>query len=380
MFRAIAGGRRYHGQPAPLRKEPAAMADRRLSFGVRVVAAVACATAIAIVAEPHAAAQASPTRASASAQASPAAQASPGGLRLHGLVEAVEFFNLVTPTGANGQLTIVHILAKGTLVKKGAVIVEFDRQAPLREAIDKQAEWKQFEEDIRKKQAEMKLQDAVDDTSLKTAENDLALAKLETTKNDVLPRIEAEKNTLTLQAAEARLPSLRTSIALKRKAAAAELEILMVKRDRAARVRDRATATADALLVRSPIDGLVVPRTIWKNGGMGEPEEGDDVWPGYAMLDIVSPGAMRVKVKVNQVDVHRLKVGMPARVTLDAYPGRSYPGRLTQIAPIAARGQYSAKVRTFAAVFAIEAQNAEIAPDLSAAVDLLPEEDTRAAR
>ena len=211
-----------------------------------------------------------------------AAQAPPPAvpLRLHGLVEAVEFFNLVTPSGMNGQLTIVHIAPKGTHVKKGDVIVEFDRQQPLREAIDKQAEWKQLEEDIRKKQAELKLQEAVDDTAIKTAENDLALARLETTKNDVLPRIEAEKNTLSLQAAEARLPSLRTSVALKRKAAAAELEILQVKRDRAARVGARARQTADALLVRSPIDGLVVPRTLWKNGSMGEPEEGDDVWPG----------------------------------------------------------------------------------------------------
>src|SRR5215203_1672427 len=127
-----------------------------------------------------------------------AAQAPPPGtpLRLHGLVEAVEFFGVVAPSGRSGQLTIVRIAPKGTMVKKGDLVIEFDRQVPLREAIDKQAEWKQFEEDIRKKRAEITLQDAVDDTALKIAENDLALARLETTKNDVLPRIDAEKNTL----------------------------------------------------------------------------------------------------------------------------------------------------------------------------------------
>jgi HlyD family secretion protein len=311
----------------------------------------------------------------ASGQAPP-----PATLRLHGLVEAVEFFNLFTPSGMNGQLTVIRLAPKGTLLRKGDVIVEFDRQIPLREAIDKQAEWKQLEEDIRKKQAEMRLQNAVDETALKTAENDIALARLENTKNDVLPRIEAEKNALTLQAAEATLPSLRTSIALRRKAADAELEILKLKRDRAARVRDRAQQTADALLVRSPIEGLVVPRAVWKGSGMAEPEEGDELWPGTAMLDIVGPSAMRVRVKVNQVDLHRLHVGMPARVTLDAYPGTSYPARLTQISPIAAPGQYSAKIRAFAAIFAIETQGPELAPDLSAAVDLLPEEGARAAR
>jgi len=310
----------------------------------------------------------------------PPPAAAPGGLRLHGLVEAVEFFNILAPTGSSGQVTIIKLAPKGTLVRKGDVVVEFDRQQPLREALDKQAEWKQFEEDIRKKEAEMRLQAATDETALKTAENDVALARLETEKNDVLPSIEADKNTLSLQAAEARLPSLRTSIALKRKAAEAELDILRVKRDRAARVRDRAQQTADALLVRSPIEGLVVPRAVWKGSGMGEPEEGDNLWPGSAMLDIVGPGAMRVRVKVNQVDLHRLRVGMPARITLDAYPGKSYPGRLTQIAPIAAPGQYSAKIRAFSAVFEIQAQGSEIAPDLSAAVDVTPDEGTRAAR
>jgi HlyD family secretion protein len=303
-------------------------------------------------------------------------------LRLHGLVEAVEFFSVVAPPGRSGQLTIVRIAPKGATVKKGELVIEFDRQLPLREALDKQAEWKQLEEDIRKKQAEITLQDAVDDTALKTAENDLALARLETTKNDVLPRIEAEKNTLNLQAAEARLPSLRTSIGLRRQAAAAELAILELKRDRAARVRDRAMATAEALLVVAPIDGLVVPRTIWKQGGggPGEPEEGDEVWPGIAVLDVVSPHAMRVRVKVNQVDVHRLVVGTPARITLDAYPDRHYTGRLRQVSPIAARGAFSPKVRTFTAIFDVDAQQGEIAPDLSAAVDLLPVEGARAAR
>jgi multidrug resistance efflux pump len=303
-------------------------------------------------------------------------------LRLHGLVEAVDYFGVVAPSGQGGQLTIVRIAPKGASVAKGDLLIEFDRQVPLREAIDKQAEWKQMEEDIRKKQAEIALQEAVDETALKTAENDLALARLETTKNDVLPRIEAEKNTLNFQAAEAKLPSLRKSIALKREAAAAELAILELKRERAARVRDRAVATAEAMLVRAPMDGLVVPRTIWKQSasGPGEPEEGDTVWPGMAILDVVSPRSMCVRVKVNQVDVHRLTVGMPARVTLDAYPERSYRGRLRQVSPIAGRGTYSAKVRTFTAIFDIEERHGELAPDLSAAVDLLPPEGARAAR
>ena len=67
-----------------------------------------------------------------------AAQSPPAApLRLHGLVEAVEFFGVVAPPGRSGQLTIVRIAPKGATVKKGDLVIEFDRQVPLREAIDK---------------------------------------------------------------------------------------------------------------------------------------------------------------------------------------------------------------------------------------------------
>ena len=43
----------------------------------------------------------------------------PAGLRLHGLVEAVEFFSVVAPSGRSGQLTIVRIAPKGATRQEG---------------------------------------------------------------------------------------------------------------------------------------------------------------------------------------------------------------------------------------------------------------------
>ena len=55
---------------------------------------------------------------------SSAAHSDAGDLRLHGLVEAVDFFSVVSPSGANGRLTIVRIAPKGTTVEKGDVVLE----------------------------------------------------------------------------------------------------------------------------------------------------------------------------------------------------------------------------------------------------------------
>ena len=182
----------------------------------------------------------------------------------------------------------------------------------------------------------MRLQAATDDTSIKIGENDLALARLETTKNDVLPRIDAEKNTLALQAAEARLPSLRTSVALKRKAADAELEIL-AREARPGRPRPRSRPghrrRAPRPRRRSTAWWCRARRGRGRHHGRHRGRRRSVARLRHARHR--RPGPMRVKVKVNQVDLHRLQVGMPARVTLDAYPAKSYPARLVQIAPIA---------------------------------------------
>jgi HlyD family secretion protein len=294
-------------------------------------------------------------------------------VRLHGLVEAVEFYSVIAPrlTGQQGtRLTVVRLAAKGTLVRKGDLLVEFDRQTPLRTALDKRAEWMDLEEQIRKKQADQAAQRAQEDTQLKTAEHDVALAKLEVLKNELLPRIEAEKNTLNLEGAEAKFTQLRATTTLKRKAAAADLAILQVRRDRAAVATKHAEHNAERMLIRSPIDGLVVLKAIWKGGQMGEAQEGEEMWPGTAFMDVVGPSAMRVRVKVNQADLAGLRVGLPASVMLDAYPGKRYPAKLTQVAPVGVSSQFSPKVRSFVVLFDVSGVDSQLTPDLSAAVDV----------
>jgi HlyD family secretion protein len=295
-------------------------------------------------------------------------------LRLNGLVEAVQFSAVRAPqiAGAQqgGQMIITTLIPKGARVKQGDLVVEFDRQNQIRTAQDKRAEWLDLEEQIRKKRAEHLAQQAKDETELKAAENAVALSKLDVLKNEVLPRIEAEKNKLTLEANEARHGQLKESFTLKRKAADAEARILEVRRDRAALAMRQAEQNAERMAIRSPIDGLIVYRNVWRGGQPGDPQEGLEVWPGFTLLDVVGDSAMRVRVKVNQADVDLLRAGQQASVQLDAYPGKKYQARLDQLAPIGITGTFSPKVRTFTATFTIDGTDAVLMPDLSAAVDV----------
>ena len=296
-------------------------------------------------------------------------------LRLHGTVEARNALAVVVPRIMGqqnqnvGALVVTRLVANGTRVKAGDLLVEFDRQTQLNLALEKKAEFRDLSEQVRKKLAEHTEQRAKDDTALKTAENALALAWLEVDKNPMLPKIEAEKNLLLREAAEAELSQLRRTYQLKLTAARAEVQTLEVRRDRARRAWEHAEANADRLLITSPIDGLAVLRTIWKNGRVGEPQEGEEVRTGLGLMDVVAEGEMRVRVKLNQSDLPGMAVGLPADITLDAYPARRYTGRLERLAPVATPGM-SDKVRTLVAQFSVEGGDGTLTPDLSAAVDV----------
>lgn len=294
-------------------------------------------------------------------------------IRLNGLVEAVHFSTVMAPSlaGQSGsQLVITQLAKKGARVKKGDLLVEFDREMQLRNATDRRAEWMDLDEQIRKRRADQDAQRAKDDTELKAAENAVALAKLEMLKNEMLPRIDAEKNQLTLEGAEAKLRQLQRTFDLKRQAALTDIRILDVQRERAHQAMTRAESNAQRMAIQSPIDGLVVLRTSWRSGTMADVEEGQEMWPGSGVLDVVGPGVMRVRAKVNQADLPWLRVGQTATVRLDAYPDREFAARLEQLSPIGTSSGLSNAVRTFVALFTVPQSDELLAPDLSAAVDV----------
>jgi len=294
-------------------------------------------------------------------------------LRLKGTTEAVQSRTILAPVLEGQQvntLTLVHLVPAGTRVKQGDPIADFDRQAQTRDYFDKQAEYRKLEDQVVQEQAKEAAARAKDETELKSAEDALSKAELEVQKAEIVSKIDAEKNQETLDESKATYDQLRQTFDLKRKAARAGIRILEIQRDRTKQTMDHAQANANLMQVRAPIDGVVVLNTIWKQGTMGEVQEGDQVEPGMPFMQVVNPASMQVRVMVNQQDFPSLKIGQTAKVRLDAYPELVFPAKVEQLAPIGENGSFSNKLRVFAVVVSIEGNHPKLMPDLSAAVDV----------
>lgn len=298
-------------------------------------------------------------------------------LRLHGVIEPVNSHPVAAPrlTGAApgsapGQLVVVQLARAGTFVRRGDLLVELDRSAQLKAARDREAEYRDVLAQIDKKRAEQTMAAADRSRDLSLGENAVSRAELDVLGNDMLAAINAEKNVQALEEARASLAALRKTVALQERAASADLRILEIQRERAAAAWQHATRNAEKMRIVSPLDGLVVFKTVWKNGTMAEIQEGEEVRQGVPILDVVDPSAMRVRALVNQADVARLSPGQTARITLDSLPTRTFEGRLSHLSPVATTSALSTRVRTFLAVFAIDGTDEHLLPDLAAAIDV----------
>jgi HlyD family secretion protein len=305
---------------------------------------------------------------------SPVAEAgSSGALRLRGTTEAVQTRAILAPLLAGQQvktLTITKLAQGGKRVKRGDLLVEFDRQEQLRDFIDKQADYGKLVDQVLEEQAKENAARAKDETEMKQAEDNLSTAELEMQKVEIVSRIDAEKAQERLDEAKATLRQLRETFDLKRNAARAAIRILEIQRDRTRETMLHAQANADLMQINSPIDGVVVLNTIWKQGKIGEVQEGDQIRPGVPFMQVVDPSRMEVRAAVNQEDFLGLRVGQTAQIRLDAYPQLTFAGKLEEMAPIGRNGDFSSKLRTFAVVFSISGSDAKLMPDLSAAVDV----------
>jgi HlyD family secretion protein len=110
----------------------------------------------------------------------------------------------------------------------------------------------------------------------------------------------------------------------RRDGAAAELEAAEAGVARARASVRLAREELDHLVVRAPFDGVVTQRYV---------EVGESVIPGQPVLEVMSPDSLYVSAPIDEIDIGRIREGLPARISLDPYPGRSWPGRVTRVAP-----------------------------------------------
>ncbi|MEO8033904.1 MAG: efflux RND transporter periplasmic adaptor subunit [Acidobacteriota bacterium] len=120
--------------------------------------------------------------------------------------------------------------------------------------------------------------------------------------------------------------------------------------------------------VTAPMSGIVLTKNV---------EIGETVTSGVSsfnagtvMFSVADTAKMIVKAGVNEVDIGKIHVSMPVKVTLDAYPKVSFAGRIDRIAPAV---RLDDKVRVFDVEIRLDAQGRELRSGMTANIEVVGE-------
>ena len=302
-------------------------------------------------------------------------------LRLTGVTVAGRFSMLLTPMmpgsrSAYGSSVFQQILMStakpGSLVKKGEQVAEFDRLYMLMRLDDYKANVVQHQANLRSLNAmlDVRRQNYEQQTLRYRGARDKAA--LDTKKAPALSAITVENNQLNLQQYDAQLKEIiaeeKYFIASEKAAIRrSELDLQVSQLE-----YQRAERNADAMIVKAPIDGLVVMQTIRRGSDTGEVQAGDQLYPGQPYMQIVDPSSMCVDAAINQVDIETLRVGAPAVVSVDAYPGLELPAHVVSIGAFAnTKGWRANYVKDVPVRLALEKTDERVIPNFSVAADVV---------
>jgi Cu(I)/Ag(I) efflux system membrane fusion protein len=113
-----------------------------------------------------------------------------------------------------------------------------------------------------------------------------------------------------------------------------------------------------ALKVLSPVSGMVVEK-------MGDSLEGMKVVPGMNVYKIADLTSLWADIQVFENQVQHLALGQTARITLDAFPGRRWTGKIIYINP-----KVDPKTRTLEASVEIANPDLKLRPQMYADVEI----------
>jgi multidrug efflux pump subunit AcrA (membrane-fusion protein) len=297
-------------------------------------------------------------------------------LRLTGVVEAIHSSKVTVPQiiGQGGRLTLTKLVANGTRVEKGDVIAQFDPAQQIEASFTARGKYEDLGHQVEQKITQNRADAEKRRSDLTQAQADLRKAQLELEKGPVLSDLDRQRNEQRAELARQHVESLTTTNALHDRSDAAALRILELQRERQKVALDRTQTNMERLTLRAPLPGLIAHQTVYRGNTEGHAQVGDQLWYGYALVNIFDPSEMQVRSMVPETDRAALTGATRVVVRVDAYPDLALKGHFESASPMAASALGS-PIKTFTAVFRLDDRDPRLMPDLSAAVVIEPAKD-----
>lgn len=292
------------------------------------------------------------------------------GMLLTGELDAPRGAIIVVPPLPQWNTTVKWLAPDGADVKAGERIVELDNTQFTTEIDSKRQAVAQAQQELQQKEAEWHADLLQKQLDLDKRRSELDKAELDAAvPREILPSREYETRQMKLRRAIVQSVKAGDVLQSQRKGVAADRANLLLKLDRAQRELAKAGDAIRALILTTPREGIVVVRDLpWENRKV---QAGDGVFVGLPLVLIPDLSSLQVTAFLSDVDDGRITPGMPAVVTLDAYPSVRLGARIDRISAVAQEVNRNSLRRLFRVAVKLDHLDyATMRPGLSARVEV----------
>jgi HlyD family secretion protein len=290
---------------------------------------------------------------------------------LTGELVAAEAVELKVPRVPTWQVQVRWLAEDGTAVRAGDKVAELDNSSFTSELEDKRAAAADAATELARKQAETRTSLAEKEFNLQQKRTELEKARIAAAVPEgLLSARDYQDRQLALRRAEVELAKAEKDVAAHRKAGVADVEIQQITFGRSQREIGQAEGAIQALILRAPRDGIVVSADHpWEGRKL---REGDNVFVGMTVATLPEMSTLRVQADLSDVDDGRVRPGMEAVCTLDAYPGASFRGRVVALSAVAKESPRQPLLRSFPVQIQLDRLDLQkMRPGMSVRVEVL---------
>lgn len=278
-----------------------------------------------------------------------------------GELRAVRSATLTAPN-LFGQTQITFLAPLGAFAREKDLVASYDDTAVLSRVVESQIELDKIYQQLLKARADLQLSANKDEVDLLEARYGVTRAELQMKRNELISSIDARKNELTLEEAKRRLARLQSDVQSKREQAEAQIRVLGEQRRKALISLNRDKARVLEAKSLAPISGLMAVKQNYGAGGRFGSEvpdlrEGDEIYPGSPVVEILDLSELEVVAKVSEVDRANLREGQNVKIRLDALPGEVFNGKVKSMSTTASSNVMSGDPsKKFDVLFSIDMQ------------------------
>ncbi len=291
---------------------------------------------------------------------------------LTGALDAAHSDALVTPQTPTWSLSVQWMQQDGVAVKAGDKVLEFDASALDTTLTEQELRASQAVSELERQRAdnEVNLADKQFAVQQRRIQRDKAAVRAEVPK-DALALREWQERQLELSRASSALESAEEGLAAQERSARLEIEVREIALEKTLREIEAITVAIGSLSLTAPRDGLML---VAEHPWMGRKFDiGDESWPGTTVVRLPDLSVMRVDATLPDVDDGRIAAGMAATCVLDAWPDRTYTGRIASVGSVASSAGRDSLRRNFQVWIDLdETDPARMLPGMSVRVTVVP--------